>query len=123
MILWIRAKAYSKVPLDDFVEKVLVAFGFGGNFLVRGPTYLPTKVKKFTVNKSPHIDKKSRDQLEIRTHNRLIIISGAYRVVMSKVLAMELPKGLFIEMTPILAKPRDARYCSGKTQFKPMKWR
>ena len=39
---------------------------------VKGPIPLPTRFERFTVNKSPHVDKKSRDQFEIRTHNRLL---------------------------------------------------
>ena len=41
---------------------------------VRGPIPLPTKIEKFTVNRSPHVDKKSREQFEIRTHKRLLDI-------------------------------------------------
>ncbi|XXN19702.1 MAG: 30S ribosomal protein S10 [Candidatus Hodgkinia cicadicola] len=114
MILWIRVKAYSKKPLNEYIDKIAATFRFDDSFNVRGPTYLPTRITKFTINKSPHIDKKSRDQLEIRVHTRVIVVTGAYRVVMSKFLAIDLPKGVFVEMTPILANPMDARYRSGR---------
>ncbi len=80
---------------------------------MRGPVYLPTKIVKFAVNKSPHIGKKSRDQLEIRTRDRLIIIAGAYRFAMPKLLAIDLPQGVFAQMKLVLANNRDARYRSG----------
>lgn len=84
---------------------------------MRGPVYLPTKIVKYTVNKSPHIDKKSRDQLEVRTHNRLIMVTGAYRFVMPKLLAMGLPRGVFAEMRVVLANSGDVRYRSGATNL------
>ncbi|ATY93561.1 30S ribosomal protein S10 [Candidatus Hodgkinia cicadicola] len=114
MILWIRIKAYNKKPLNEYIDKIALMFRFGGNFTVRGPTYLPTRIVKFTVNKSPHIDKKSRDQLEIRVHTRVIVVTGTYRYVMPKFLSIDLPEGVFVEMTPILANPMDARYRSGR---------
>ncbi|XXM93267.1 MAG: 30S ribosomal protein S10 [Candidatus Hodgkinia cicadicola] len=113
MMLWIKAKAYSKEPLADYIDRLMLAFRAKGRVLIQGPVFLPTKIVKYTVNKSPHIDKKSRDQLEVRTHNRLITVIGAYRLVMRKLLAIDLPEGLFVEMKLVLSNPRDARYRSG----------
>ncbi|AUG34160.1 30S ribosomal protein S10 [Candidatus Hodgkinia cicadicola] len=113
MMLWVKLKAYNKESLIEYADRVVLAFRIGGNFSVRGPVYLPTKLVKYTVNKSPHIDKKSRDQLEVRTHNRLIIVIGAYRFVMPKLLAIDLPQGVFAEIKAVLANSGDARYRSG----------
>ncbi|AUG33858.1 30S ribosomal protein S10 [Candidatus Hodgkinia cicadicola] len=117
MMLWVKLKAYDKRSLIKYTDRVVLAFRIGGNFLVRGPVYLPTKLVKYTVNKSPHIDKKSRDQLEVRTHNRLIIVIGAYRFVMPKLLAMDLPQGVFAEIKTVLANSGDARHRSGATNL------
>ncbi|AHL30857.1 MAG: putative 30S ribosomal subunit protein S10 [Candidatus Hodgkinia cicadicola] len=113
MMLWIKLKAYNKESLTKYTNRIVLAFRAAGNFSVRGPVYLPTKIVKYTVNKSPHIDKKSRDQLEVRVHNRLIIVIGAYRFVMPKLLAINLPQGVFAEMRLILANSGDVRYRSG----------
>ena len=70
----IRLRAYDSKLLDNSTSEIInTAKRTGAK--VRGPIPLPTKNKKFTVNKSPFIDKKSRDQLEIRTHNRLLDLS------------------------------------------------
>lgn len=103
--------------MSEYTDRVVLAFRAGANFSVRGPVYLPTKIVKYTVNKSPHIDKKSRDQLEVRTHNRLIIVIGAYRSVMPRLLAIDLPQGVFAQMKVILANSADARYRSGATNL------
>ncbi|XXN13580.1 MAG: 30S ribosomal protein S10 [Candidatus Hodgkinia cicadicola] len=117
MMLWIKLKAYNKESLNEYTDRVVLAFRLGANFSVRGPVYLPTEIVKYTVNKSPHIDKKSRDQLEVRTHNRLIIVIGAYRFVMPRLLAIDLPRGVFAQMKVILANSADARCRSGATNL------
>ena len=67
----IRLRAFDNKLLDSSTGDIInTAKRTGAK--VKGPIPLPTKLEKFTVNKSPHVDKKSRDQLEIRTHNRLI---------------------------------------------------
>ena len=69
----IRLRAYDSKLLDNSTSEIIdTAKRTGAK--VRGPIPLPTRNEKFTVNKSPHVDKKSRDQLEIRTHNRLLDI-------------------------------------------------
>ena len=69
----IRLRAFDGKLLDNSTGDIInTAKRTGAK--VKGPIPLPTRFEKFTVNKSPHIDKKSRDQLEIRTHNRLIDI-------------------------------------------------
>jgi small subunit ribosomal protein S10 len=69
----IRLKAFDHRVLDvSTVEIVNTARRTGAS--VRGPIPLPTKFERYTVNRSPHVDKKSREQLEIRTHKRLLEI-------------------------------------------------
>ena len=65
----IRLRAFDSKLLDNSTGDIInTAKRTGAK--VKGPIPLPTRLEKFTVNKSPHVDKKSRDQLEIRTHNR-----------------------------------------------------
>ena len=69
----IRLKAYDYRVLDNSTREIVnTAKRTGAQ--VRGPIPLPTHIERFTVNRSPHIDKKSREQFEIRTHRRLLDI-------------------------------------------------
>ena len=67
----IRLKAFDHRVLDDSVRKIVDAAERTGANVV-GPVPLPTRIEKFTVTRSPFIDKDSREQFEIRTHKRLI---------------------------------------------------
>jgi len=69
----IRLKAYDHRLLDQSTGEIVdTAKRTGAS--VAGPVPLPTKINKFTVLRSPHVDKKSREQFEIRTHKRLLDI-------------------------------------------------
>jgi small subunit ribosomal protein S10 len=69
----IRLKAYDHRVLDNSTKEIVnTAKRTGAR--VRGPIPLPTHIERFTVNRSPHVDKKSREQFESRTHKRLIEI-------------------------------------------------
>ena len=69
----IRLKAFDHRVLDQSTGEIVnTAKRTGAE--VRGPIPLPTRIEKFTVLRSPHIDKKSREQFEIRTHKRLLDI-------------------------------------------------
>ena len=69
----IRLKAYDHEILDRSTQEIVsTAKRTGAN--VRGPIPLPRRIQKFTVNRSPHVNKKSREQFEIRTHKRMIDI-------------------------------------------------
>lgn len=57
----------------------------------RGPVPLPTKITKFTVNRSPHIDKTSREQFEIRTHKRLIELLDPTQAAVDALIRLEVP--------------------------------
>ena len=65
---------------------------------VRGPIPLPTKLEKFTVNKSPHIDKKSREQFESRTHKRLIDIIEPTPQTVEALMKLDLASGVDVEI-------------------------
>jgi small subunit ribosomal protein S10 len=67
----IRLKAYDFRILDQSVGEIVETVKRTGG-RVAGPIPLPTRIERFTVNRSPHVDKKSREQFEIRTHKRLL---------------------------------------------------
>ena len=93
----IRLKAFDHRVLDvSTLEIVNTARRTGAN--VRGPIPLPTRIKKFTVNKSPFIDKKSRDQLEIRTHNRLLDIIDPTPQTVDALMKLDLSAGVEVDI-------------------------
>lgn len=65
---------------------------------VSGPVPLPTKINKYTVLKSPFVNKKSREQFEMRTHKRLIDILEPTSAVMEALMKLELPAGVDVEI-------------------------
>ena len=65
---------------------------------VSGPVPLPTRIERYTVLRSPHIDKKSREQFEIRTHKRLIDISEPTAKTVDALGKVEVPAGVFIKI-------------------------
>ena len=65
---------------------------------VRGPIPLPTKIEKFTVLRSPHIDKKSREQFEIRTHKRLLDIIDPTPETVDALMKLDLAAGVDVEI-------------------------
>ena len=90
----IRLKAFDHRLLDLSTKEIVhTAKRTGAN--VRGPIPLPTRIEKFTVNRSPHVDKKSREQFEIRTHKRLIDI---YSPNVKLLDSIHLPAGVDIKI-------------------------
>jgi len=65
---------------------------------VAGPIPLPTRINKFTVLRSPHVNKKAREQFEMRTHKRLIDIMEPTPAVMDALMKLELPAGVDVEI-------------------------
>ncbi|MCK4516574.1 MAG: 30S ribosomal protein S10 [Spirochaetaceae bacterium] len=65
---------------------------------VAGPIPLPTRINKYTVLRSPHVNKKSREQFEMRTHKRLIDIIEPTPAVMDALMKLELPAGVDVEI-------------------------
>ena len=93
----IRLKAFDHRVLDQsIVEIVNTAKRTGA--LVRGPIPLPTRIEKFTVLRSPHIDKKSREQFEIRTHKRLLDIIDPTPQTVDALMKLDLASGVDVEI-------------------------
>ena len=65
---------------------------------IKGPIPLPTKIEKFCVLKSPHVNKKSREQFEIRTHKRLIDIIDPNSDTVEALMKLELPAGVSVDI-------------------------
>ncbi|MBI4881969.1 MAG: 30S ribosomal protein S10, partial [Planctomycetes bacterium] len=65
---------------------------------VAGPIPLPTRIERYTVLRSPHIDKKSREQFEIRTHKRLIYITDPTAKTVDSISRLNLPAGVDIRV-------------------------
>ncbi len=65
---------------------------------VTGPVPLPTRIEKITVNRSPHVDKKSREQFEIRTHKRLLDIVEPTQQTIDALGKLDLPAGVDVEI-------------------------
>ena len=93
----IRLKAFDHRILDASTREIVnTAKRTGAR--VRGPVPLPTRIEKFTVNRSPHVDKKSREQFEMRTHKRLIDILEPTSKTMDTLMRLQLPSGVDIEI-------------------------
>ena len=93
----IRLRAYDNKLLDNSATDIInTAKRTGAK--VRGPIPLPTKKEKFTVNKSPHVDKKSRDQFEIRTHNRLLDIIDPTPQTVDALMKLDLSAGVEVDI-------------------------
>jgi small subunit ribosomal protein S10 len=93
----IKLKAFDHKVLDQSVwEIVNTAKRTGAQ--VRGPIPLPTVTNKFCVLRSPHIDKKSREQFEIRTHKRLIDILEPTQQTVDSLMKLDLSAGVDVEI-------------------------
>ena len=93
----IRLKAFDHRILDQStVEIVNTAKRTGAQ--VRGPIPLPTDIEKFTVLRSPHVDKKSREQFEIRTHKRIMEIHEPTPQTVDALMKLDLSGGVDIEI-------------------------
>ena len=93
----IRLKAFDHRVLD-FSTREIVNTAKRTGATVRGPIPLPTRIEKFTVNRSPHIDKKSREQFETRSHKRLIDILSTSSKTVDALMKLELPSGVDVEI-------------------------
>ena len=93
----IRLKAFDHRVLDSSTSEIVSTAKRTGA-QVRGPIPLPTGIEKFTVNRSPHIDKKSREQFEMRTHKRLLDILDPTSQTVDALMKLELPVGVDVEI-------------------------
>jgi small subunit ribosomal protein S10 len=93
----IRMKAYDAKLLDMSAGEIVdTAVRTGAR--VAGPIPLPTRINKFTVLKGPHVDKKSREQFEMRTHKRLIDILEPTAQTVDALMKLELAAGVDVEI-------------------------
>ena len=93
----IRLKAYDHRVLDQSTQEI-VATAKRSGAQVAGPIPLPTIKNRFTVNRSPHVDKKSREQFEIRTHKRLLDILSPTQDTVDALMKLDLPAGVDVEI-------------------------
>ena len=93
----IRLKAFDHRVLDQSTKEIVSTAKRTGA-QVRGPIPLPTRIEKFTVNRSPHVDKKSREQFEIRTHRRLLDIVDPTPQTVDALMKLDLPAGVDVEI-------------------------
>ncbi len=93
----IKLKAYDSRLLDKSVEEIVETAKRAGAKVV-GPIPLPTEISRFTVLRSPHVDKKSREQFEIRTHKRLIDIIEPSQHTIDALMRLDLPAGVDVEI-------------------------
>ena len=90
-------EAYDHRVLDLSAAKIVdTAKDTGAR--VNGPIPLPTRINRFTVLRSPHVDKKSREQFEIRTHKRLIDIFEPTPQTVDALMKLDLPAGVDVEI-------------------------
>ena len=93
----IRLKAFDHRVLDSSTSEIVSTAKRTGA-QVRGPIPLPTRIERFTVNRSPHIDKKSREQFEIRTHRRLLDIVEPTPQTVDALMKLDLAAGVDVEI-------------------------
>ena len=93
----IRLKAFDHRLIDRSASEIVETAKRTGA-QVRGPIPLPNKIEKFTVLRGPHIDKKSRDQWEIRTHKRLLDIVNPTPQTVDALMKLDLAAGVDVEI-------------------------
>lgn len=93
----IRMEAYDHRVLERAAAEIVETAKRTGA-KVSGPVPLPTRIERYTVLRSPHIDKKSREQFEIRTHKRLIDISEPTAKTVDALDKLTVPAGVFIKI-------------------------
>ncbi|HUQ93158.1 MAG TPA: 30S ribosomal protein S10 [Bryobacteraceae bacterium] len=93
----IRLKAYDHRVLDQSTSEIVETARRTGA-QIAGPIPLPTTINKYTVNRSPHVDKKSREQFEIRTHKRLLDILEPTQDTVDALMKLDLPAGVDVEI-------------------------
>ena len=93
----VKLRGFDVELVDQSALSIVQTVGKAGS-KVAGPIPLPTRINKFTVLRSPHVNKKSREQFEMRTHKRLIDILDPTPKVMDSLMRLELPAGVEVEI-------------------------
>ncbi len=99
----IKLRAYDHRVLDNSVVAITDAIKRSGAELI-GPIPLPTKVKKYTVLRSPHVNKDSREQFEIRVHSRLMDIVSATSDTVDSLIKLDLAPEVDVEVRSMAVK-------------------
>ncbi|MFK7900684.1 MAG: 30S ribosomal protein S10 [Cyclobacteriaceae bacterium] len=93
----IKLKSYDHNLVDKSCEKIVRAVKTTGA-VISGPIPLPTNKEKFTVLKSPHVNKKARDQFQLCTYKRLVDIYSSSAKTVDALMKLELPSGVDVEI-------------------------
>ncbi|HAN30645.1 MAG TPA: 30S ribosomal protein S10 [Myxococcales bacterium] len=93
----IRLKAYDHKLLDASVSEIMTTVRNTGA-RIAGPIPLPTRINRYTVLRGPHVDKKSREQFEIRTHKRLLDILDPTQQTLDALMRLDLAAGVSVEI-------------------------
>jgi small subunit ribosomal protein S10 len=93
----IKLKSFDYNLIDQSVGRITQTLKQTGALIV-GPVPLPTRRSVYTVNRSPHVDKKSREQFELKTHKRLIDIFNSSQKTIDALMRLELPAGVDVEV-------------------------
>ena len=93
----IRLQSYENRMLDQSVNEIIETAKNTGS-MIAGPVPLPTRIERFTVNRSPHVDKKSMEQFEIRTHKRMIDSINPTGRTVDELKKLNLPAGVDISI-------------------------
>ncbi len=93
----IKLKAYDHSLLDQSTQEIVQAAQRTGAGVV-GPVPLPTAMHKYSVNRSPHVDKKSMEQFEMRIHKRLLDILNPTAQTVDALMKLDLPAGVDVEI-------------------------
>jgi small subunit ribosomal protein S10 len=93
----IKMESYDPRALDASAKEI-VEHARRTNARVSGPVPLPTRIERYTVLRSPHVDKKSREQFELRTHKRLIDIHEANARTVEVLNRLVVPAGVFVKI-------------------------
>ena len=93
----IKLQAYDHRILDQSVAEILNTAKRTGS-MVAGPIPIPTRIERFTVNRSPHVNKKAMEQFEIRTHKRLMDILNPTAKTVDELKKLNLPAGVDISI-------------------------
>ena len=96
-LIRVRLKGYDHKLLDSAVGEIVQTVRRTGG-RVAGPIPLPTRIEKFTVNRSPFVDKKSREQFEIRTHKRLMDIINPTDKTVDALMKLDLAAGVDVQI-------------------------
>ena len=93
----IRLKAFDYRLIDQSAQEIVETAKRTGA-VVKGPVPLPTRIERFDILRSPHVNKTSRDQIEIRTHQRLMYIVDPTDKTVDALMKLDLPAGVDVEI-------------------------